>query len=362
MARHKGFFWDAAFIALGLTLSSFATFSQVSAAAPPEGLRRILEAARSEGQVNYVSSGDGPELTREYNERFNKKFGLNVTIKNLPISSSKGVARLLQEKAANRLTMDVLHPSYTLTFGLIGKGIILDFDWIGVFGQILPGMDKVATRVPDVLKKKALDFQHLVYIPLYNTNLVAKRDVPKKWEDLTAPRWKGRKIMMDSRGTSTYLLSLEYGDQWTLDFSSKLAQQAPLFGAGVPAIAKAVARGEAPLGITTLSNILELKQQGMPVDVAPMEVVPIVPQVVIAVDGSPYANAGRLFAAWVATEGLELAEKTDFSGRAWPGSGSIQATLLEKAGSKVILASNPEQVEAVAKLLPKIQRIMQRSK
>lgn len=362
MARHKGFFWDAAFIALGLTLSSFVTFSQLQAAAPPEGLRRILEAARSEGQVNYVSSGDSPKLIRDYNERFNKKFGLHITINNLPLSSSNAVARLLQEKAANRLTMDVMHPSYTLTFGLIGKGVILDFDWIGVFAEILPGIDKVVARVPDVLKNKALDFQHLVYIPIYNTNLVTKQEVPKKWEDLTAPRWRGRKIIVDSRGTSTYLLSLEYGEKWTLDFTSKLAQQPPLFGGGVPAIAKAVARGEAPLGITTLSNILDLKRQGMPVDVAPMEVVPIVPQVVIAVDGSPHANAGRLFAAWVATEGLEIAEKDDFSGRAWPGSGSIQATLLEKAGSKVIFASTLEQVEAVAKLLPKVQRIIQRAK
>ncbi|MBI2987960.1 MAG: extracellular solute-binding protein [Deltaproteobacteria bacterium] len=334
----------------------------IFAAESAKALQQLAERANQEGKVVFISAGIAPEVLRELNLQFNKKFGVNIKVEGLPLSSSEAVTRLLQEKAAKRISMDILHPSYSLAFRLLGEGLLSDFDWIGVFAERLPGIREVATKVPAVLKNKGLDFQHLVYIPMYNTNLVSKGDVPKRWTDFLDPKWKGRKIVIDPRGTSLYLLFLEYGESWTLEFASRLVQQDPLFEKGAPAISRAVARGEAPLGITVLSDIIEQKHKKMPVEVLLPEVVAIVPQVLLPIEGSPNRNAAKLFSAWMSTEGLAIEEKADFSSRAWPGSGGAQARVLENTSVKILFASGPEEVEAAGQVLAKVQRIMQRQK
>ena len=37
-------------------------------------------------------------------------------------------------------------------------------------------------------------------IPIYNTKLVAPADVPRKWEDLNDPKWRGKAVISNSGG------------------------------------------------------------------------------------------------------------------------------------------------------------------
>lgn len=331
-------------------------------AAAAASLNQIVQQANKEGRIVYATSGETPEVVAEMNRRFNKKFNVNINVESLPLTAAATVTRVLQEKSANRLTIDLLHPSYTLMNRMTGKGVLAEFDWVGVFGEALPGIKEASSRVPDFLKNMVLDYQHLAYVPIYNTKLVSKNDVPKKWTDFLDPKWKGKKIIIDPRGNSLYLLFLAYGEEWALDFAAKMAQQDPLFESGQPAIARAVAKGEAPIGITNLSHILGYKKQGVPVDAAPQEVVAIVPQVLLPVDGSPNPNASKLFAAWVATEGLAFEEGNDFSGRAWKGSNWALAKELDKVNAKIIFASTPKEVEMAEAMIAKVQKVLQRKR
>jgi len=333
----------------------------VEAAAAPS-LNQLIQQANKEGRVVYATSGETPEIVAEMNRRFNKKFNVNITVESLPLTAAATVTRVLQEKSANRLTIDLLHPSYTLMNRMTGKGVLAEFDWIGTFGNALPGIKEAATKVPEFLKNMVLDYQHLAYVPIYNTKLVAKNDVPKKWTDFLDAKWKGKRVIVDPRGNSLYLLFLAYGEEWVLDFAAKIAQQDPLFESGQPAIARAVAKGEAPLGITNLSHILAYKKQGLPVDAAPQEVVAIVPQVLMPVAGSPNPNAARLFAAWVATEGLAFEESNDFSGRAWKGSNWALARELDRVNAKTVFASSPKEIDMAQAMIAKVQKVLQRQR
>jgi iron(III) transport system substrate-binding protein len=345
-----------------LAIMSLIATSAATAAESSSALAKLIDGAKKEGKVLYASSGEAPEMFEELNRRFNKKFGLNIEVQGVPLTASAAATRILQEKAANRLTIDVTHPSYTLVQGFIGKGILAEYDWTGVFGKVLPGIREAAENVPKFLKNQVLDYQHLVYMPLFNTKLVSRSDIPKKWEDLLDPKWSGQKIVLDPRGNSLYLLFLEYGEKWVLDYASKLVKQEPLFVRGSPTIAKAVGRGEAPLGITGFSNILEQKMEGNPVDFAPFEVSGVVPQVLVAVQGSPHPNAAKLFAAWTATEGMLALQENDGTGRAWPGSEWIMAKQLEKAQVKLAFTSTPEQMEAAKGVIAKVGKIMQQKR
>jgi iron(III) transport system substrate-binding protein len=325
-------------------------------------LSQLVQQANKEGRVVYATSGETPEVVAEMNRRFNKKFNVNIAIESLPLTAAATVTRVLQEKSANRLTIDLLHPSYTLMNRVAGKGVLAEFDWVGTFGTALPGIKEAAARVPDFLKNMVLDYQHLAYVPIYNTKLVSKTDIPKKWTDFLDPKWKEKKIIIDPRGNSLYLLFLAYGEEWVLDFAAKMAQQDPLFESGQPAIARAVAKGEAPLGITNLSHILAYKKQGLPVDAAPQEVVAIVPQVLVPVDGSPNPNAAKLFAAWVATEGLAFEEGNDFSGRAWKGTNWALAKELDKVNAKLVFASSPKEIQVAEAMIANVQKVLQRKR
>lgn len=341
---------------VGFTGPSVVAFAEEQ----PRALRELIGRAKKEGQVVYVDLTGTPEKLRESIQGFKKKFGVNIKVEIVPLGSSAGVTRLVQENAANKITMDLLHPSYTLVQRLVGKGILADFDWNGVFGKALPGISDASAKVPQFLKNKVLDYQHLVVVPIYNTKLLDKSDIPKKWIDLLDPKWKGKKIIMDPRGGSIYLFFVKYGEQWTLDYASKLMKQGPMFQRGQPAIARAVARGEAPLGITSLHQVLKYKHQGRPVDFAPMELAPVVPQVLVPVKGSRHPNAAKLFAAWLATEGLLIKQKKQFYGRAWPGSNWILAKTLEQAGVKLAIVSTSEEIKAAKKISAKVRRIVQR--
>jgi iron(III) transport system substrate-binding protein len=345
-----------------LVVFGWIPISSIAAADQSEALKGLIREAAKEGEVVYGSSGETPEMFRKFNRQFNKKFGINIKLKGLPLRSSQAVTRVLQEKAADKITLDVIHPSYTLLQRMLRKGVLAEYDWVGVFGDNLPGLDKASSRVPEVVKNKVLDYQHLVYAPVYNTKLLPKSKVPKKWTDLLKPEWKGKKIIMDPRGNSFYLLFLEYGEKWTLDYASKLVKQDPLLVRGQPKIAKAVARGEAPFGISSVAHALRLKREGKPVDFVAMEVAAVVPQVLVPVKNSPHPNAARLFAAWMATEGLLIEQEADFSGRAWPGSNWEMAKVLEKSGVKVVFLSNPEQFKAAKKMIAKVRKIVQRKK
>jgi ABC-type Fe3+ transport system substrate-binding protein len=155
-------------------------------------------------------------------------------------------------------------------------------------------------------------------------------------------------------------LFLVYGEPWVLDYAAKLMDQDPLFVSGSPNIAKDVARAEAPLGITSFSNIIEQKRLGNPVEVAPLEVTGVVPQVLVPLEGSPHPNAAKLFAAWLATDGMLMLQESDGTGRAWPGTDWIMAKQLEKAGVKLAFASTPEQIETAAGVVAKVSKIMQK--
>lgn len=345
-----------------LVIFGWISVSVVTAAGQSRALKELISKAAKEGEVVYGSAGETPEMFREFNRRFNKKFGINIKIKGLPLRSSQAVTRLLQEKKADKVSLDVIHPSYTLIQRLRGKGVLAEYDWVKVFGDYLPGLEKASMRVPKFVKNKVLDYQHLVYAPVYNTKLLSKSDVPKKWTDLLKPEWKGKKIIMDPRGNSFYLLFLEYGEEWTLDYASKLVKQDPLLVRGQPKIAMAVARGEAPFGISSVAHALRLKREGKPVDFVAMEVAAVVPQVLVPIKNSPHPNAARLFAAWMATEGLLVEEEIDFSGRAWPGSNWKMAKVLEKSGVKVVFLSTQDQIKTAKKMIAKVRRIMQRKK
>jgi iron(III) transport system substrate-binding protein len=101
---------------------------------------------------------------------------------------------------------------------------------------------------------------------MYNTNLVAARDIPKDYSDLLDPKWKG-KMMMEPSDYDWYgTLMMTWGQNKAGDYMRQLARQDLTWRNGHGLIPRLVAAGERALGWAFNYRVEIMKKQGAPVD------------------------------------------------------------------------------------------------
>lgn len=142
----------------------------------------------------------------------------------------------------------------------------------------------------------------------YNTHLVKREDAPKGYSDLLDPKWKGRKISLD---TEAYLLLQglisAWGKEKAVNFMKQLAAQDPVMMRGTTERITMAAAGEYPLVITYAHSIQRMVTKGASIDWVALEpaVVEIDPLMIGA--KAPNPNAARLFLNFLLSkEGQEM--------------------------------------------------------
>lgn len=142
----------------------------------------------------------------------------------------------------------------------------------------------------------------------YNTKLVKKEEVPRTYNDLLDPKWKGKKISIDTEGHELLVgLVQVWGYDQAVEYLKKLAAQDPVPGRGHTQRTQLLAAGEFPLALAYTHTVEWSKFQGSTVDWANLE------PVVIKVDGimlgskAPNPNAAKLFIDFMLSQqGQEL--------------------------------------------------------
>jgi iron(III) transport system substrate-binding protein len=85
-------------------------------------------------------------------------------------------------------------------------------------------------------------------VVVYNKKLVPPAQVPKSWEDMLKPEYKGRKFSADIHPTEVAGLVPGWGLEKTLDYARKIAAQDPIwFRASAARPLAALAAGEIPI-------------------------------------------------------------------------------------------------------------------
>ncbi len=142
----------------------------------------------------------------------------------------------------------------------------------------------------------------------YNTNLVKKSDVPKTYEELLDPKWKGGKISIDDSayGFLTGLIRA-WGKEKAVDYFKKLAAQKPSVMRGNTNRVQMTMAGEYPLIIAYAPTIQRETSKGHPMDWVPLEPVPVQVNPVMLSAHAPHPNAGKLFIDFLLSkEGQEM--------------------------------------------------------
>ncbi|MBP2241789.1 iron(III) transport system substrate-binding protein [Cytobacillus eiseniae] len=134
----------------------------------------------------------------------------------------------------------------------------------------------------------------------YNPELVSEEEAPKTWEDLLDPKWEG-KIQFPNpaaSGTATLMVMdqmMRQGEDKAWEYFEKLVEQANSTPDSGSAPTKAVAMGEAHIGIGFDFMAYEQKAKGETVDFIVPDKTPVLVNPATLIEGAPNAEGGKKF-------------------------------------------------------------------
>ena len=262
----------------------------------------------SDGDVGRITfySPETPDMTKELGQKFEELHGGTVDVQYA--GTNVLVNRMMAEKD---------NPQGDVWYG---GGGILPFEAAvdkGIIGAYVPDMAQDWDVVENGIKVKHQDGKYVgveVFVLgfTYNTELVSEDEAPKTWDDLLDPKWKG-KIQFSNpaaSGTATLMVlsqMMQRGEDEGWEFFQKLADQAnsiPDSGSGPT---KAVAMGEAHIGIGFDFMAYEAKAKGETVDFIVPDKTPILVNPVSIVEGGPNPEGGKkLIDFLLAKEGQQI--------------------------------------------------------
>jgi iron(III) transport system substrate-binding protein len=149
----------------------------------------------------------------------------------------------------------------------------------------------------------------------YNPKTVTAADVPKQWNDLLNPKWKGDKFALDRDNAVWYGgLALYWGKEKAKKFMSALADQQPTMRKGHTLIATLLSSGEFPLGLVYAHRVEEMKAKGVSsIEWVPLEPIVATPIVIGIGKNAPNSNAAKLFVDFMLSkEGQTISQKQQY--------------------------------------------------
>lgn len=306
-----------------LVVSSNVTAQTTAQMTPLE--KKLYEAGLKEGRFEWWDSLSLKEASAFIKEFSNKYPGIKVEFAEY-IGSTRE-EKYLAEYSAGRKTMDLTSLDRYNLFR--EKNLLLE----------------LADIVKDVNYPSqfcAKDFtgvsvEHVILATSYNTKLVSPKDVPKSYGDLLDPKWKGKKISVNTEMKLFYYLSAIWGQDKTINYMKKLGQQDLIFTKGSSATMTLLGTGEFPIAMSVnLHGTLRDKGKGAPVDFVPLDpaIDKLSPWVIMR--EAPHPNAAKLFLRWcVSPEGQQVVDKVRNKGNPLPGFKTTQSKAIEKMGLKV---------------------------
>jgi iron(III) transport system substrate-binding protein len=256
----------------------------------------LIDGAKKEGAVTLYSSlvvTDSNAII----EAFTKKYGVPVRL--WRGSSEDILRRAVTEARGSRYDVDVAETAGSEMEGLEREKLLAEIS-SPVFAQLVP-QAVVPHRgwVTDRLS---------IFTAAYNTTLVSPADVPKSYEDLLDPKWKGKLGIEadDANWFSAVVGAL--GEPAALDlFRDIVARNGMSIRKGHSLLANLVVSGEVPLALTAYGyRVDRLKKGGAPIDKVYLPPVIGLPTGVAVLRRAPHPFAAVLFADFMLTDGQDL--------------------------------------------------------
>jgi len=261
----------------------------------PDRSERLIAAAKKEGVVNFYTSINAEDVKR-LTAAFEAKYGVKV---NTWRSRSENVVqRTLAEDKAQRRFVDAIETNGPELESLAREKVLTTF--YTPFAKEL-----IQNAIPG--HRLYMPTRFNVFVQAYNTNLVKKEELPKTYEDLLKPQWKGRLGIEQSDADWMAELFQYWGEKRALDFFRGIAAQDLQKRKGHIVLANMVAAGDVPLALTIYSfEIDHLQHKQAPIAMLALDPVIAKPNGVAIARNAPHPNAALLLADFMLTDAQKL--------------------------------------------------------
>jgi iron(III) transport system substrate-binding protein len=245
----------------------------------------IIAKAKEEKTLVYYSTADIRDGTAMVHA-FQRKYPF-IEPKLFRLGSVQVVVKVLQEHRGGVHLFDVLSATSFQFYEIFKEDLFQKYDSLERRAFLDDFKDKEGFWV---------SAYHNASVMAYNTSLLKASELPKSYDDLLEPKWKG-KMLMDNRDTEWYASMIQVlGREKALRLMRGLAKQDLSFRNGRTLITQVLASGEAPLAVNNYDHLVQsAKKRGAPLESIPAH--PVISRVTpIALSKyAPHPNVGKLF-------------------------------------------------------------------
>jgi iron(III) transport system substrate-binding protein len=249
----------------------------------------IMEAARREGRVSIISSWDGTDIAK-FLDAFKQRYPA-IDVQYQEANEEVRTIRTLTELKAGRNRVDVITSI---------AGFMVEYKAANALLPLndLPGTANYEFPLKDH-DNEWLGYQIQMWGIGYNTETVRPADLPRTWDDLTDPKWRGRIGLANRPNLWLQAIWKEWGPERTTDFIRRLFANNPQRRReGLDAMANLLGAGEFDIAIpSSTSRIERTMKRGAPVGWTAADPLMVAPGDICILRG-PNTNAAKVFVNW----------------------------------------------------------------
>jgi len=283
----KGFI--SACVAVSMGLGAGVAVAQDASLAQYEGADRmdkIVAAAKKEGTLTLyttIAEKDLPVIVKP----FEQKYGIKVNV--WRAGTDKVLQRTIAEAQAKKYDVDAVHFGSPEMEALSREKILAPV-------QSPVHQDLMPAAVPKHREWAATILS--VWVQAYNTQAVKKEDLPRTYQDLLDPKWKG-KLGIESKNDdwfATVVHQLGGEEKGVAFFRELVARNGIQPRQGHTLLNNMVVSGEVPLALTLYNYMPEqAKKKGAPIDWFAIEPAVARSNAIGVARRAPHPNAALLF-------------------------------------------------------------------
>lgn len=336
-------------ILVGLVIATAIELSPSQAAEAYQPDPKLVEAAKKEGQLLWYTTLIVDQIVRPLIKAFQQQVP-GIDVKFIRVDSGMQVVRLINEANVGRTQADV----WTIIDGITSlaqKNIAAEFDIASAKGLPTALVDPNRRWIATNLATRSL---------AHNTNIIAKEQAPRTYQDLLHPRWKGAFAWNPNAMTGAWgfiaTVLRHMGEEQGMTYLRQLAKQdiVPL-PIATRAVLDRVIAGEYAMGLEMVNAHVAISAgMGAPVRWIPLDATTTTLQLAGVTTGAPHPNAGRLFLDFITSRaGQEIFREVNYIPM-HPDIPAKDPELKPEQGGYRSIVLSPEEVDTNAARYAKI--------
>jgi len=278
------------------------TVADIAAYAGSDRTAKLIAGAKKEGTVTVYTSANVEDMA-VVTAAFEKAYGVKVRV--WRGSSENVVQRSVTEARGGRYDADVIETGGSAMESLHREKLLQEVK-----------SPRLAELNPAALTAHGdwTGTRYNVFVAAYNTKLVKKDELPKSYDDLLDPKWKG-KLGIEADDSDWFGAVIDQlGEERGLKlFRNIVTTNGISVRKGHTLLTNLIISGEVPLALTTYSyRVAQMKSSGAPIDWF------FIPPTIARFEGAGVArraahpNAAVLFYDFMLTDAQELLRRREY--------------------------------------------------